>query len=253
PPAHRQSSGANQTGTPGPAQPLPARSEFSTLLMGHGGPVRSAGEARRWLEAKGWILAGEPYDRMKLACVLMTVAMISKGAKLENEAKNAVLAVAFLLEDDVNDKISNSLADAVAAKVLNCVDPIFHRVTSSLDFATASDTTRAETTLALMAVSAQLTAVSTSLGKTASKLSAPPPPASPAPLPTQPEPPHPSWASIAAASPTVVPAAFNPKATPQHTRLQQRLLHDSRMVLITVTTASTDTTSEHTPTTNSEL
>ncbi|KAG5349036.1 hypothetical protein C0989_006460 [Termitomyces sp. Mn162] len=220
PPTHRQSSSANQTGTPGPAQPLLARSEFSTLLMGHGGLVRSAGEAQRWLEAKGWILVGKPYDCMKLAHVLMTAAMISKGMKLENEVKNAVLAVAFLLEDDVNDKILNFLADAVTAKVLDRINPIFHRITSSLNFATASNTTQAETTLALTAVSAQLTAVSTSLGKTASKLSAPPPPASPAPLPTQPEPPHASWVSIAVASPTVVPAAFNPKVTLQHTHLQ---------------------------------
>ncbi|KAG6884181.1 hypothetical protein C0993_000583 [Termitomyces sp. T159_Od127] len=135
-----KSSSANQTGPPITTQLLPARSKFSTLLMAYGGPVRSAGKAQRWLEAKGWILVGEPYDHMKLAHVLITAAMVSKGPNLKNEVKNAVLAVAFLLEDDVSDKISSSLANAVTAKALDHVDPIIHCITSSLDFVTASDT-----------------------------------------------------------------------------------------------------------------
>ncbi|KAG5330518.1 hypothetical protein C0989_008870, partial [Termitomyces sp. Mn162] len=122
-PPRQQNSGANRAGTPTPTQPLPSRSKFSALLMAHGGPVRSLSNARKWLETKGWILAGEPYNRMKLARMLMTAVVISKGVKLENEAKNAILAVAFLMEDDAIDKLSDSLASIVASKVLERVDP----------------------------------------------------------------------------------------------------------------------------------
>ncbi|KAG5337323.1 hypothetical protein C0989_009649 [Termitomyces sp. Mn162] len=105
-----------------------------------------------------------------LACTLMTAVVTSNGPKLKVNAKNAVLAVMFLLEDNVNNKLSDILADTVTSKVLEYIKPIVHCITSSLNFAPANDMAQAETTLALKSVSAQLEIVSTSLNNVITKL-----------------------------------------------------------------------------------
>ena len=61
-------------------------------------PISSSGDAKTWFESKGWILSGENYTKSKLADILFTVAI---NVKLPNEAKSAIAAVAYILEDIV--------------------------------------------------------------------------------------------------------------------------------------------------------
>ncbi|KAG6882860.1 hypothetical protein C0993_008888, partial [Termitomyces sp. T159_Od127] len=113
---------------------------------------------------------------MKLAHVLMTAAITSKSFKFKNEAKNTVLAVASLMEDDAIDKLLNSLTSVITSKVLKHVNPVISCITtSSLDFVSTNNTVQAKTTLALSSVSLQLFSVSFSLNDAILKLAAMPP------------------------------------------------------------------------------
>ncbi|KAF5375541.1 hypothetical protein D9615_009144 [Tricholomella constricta] len=232
PPPKPSAGGAIQQGTPNVPRQLPTRADISTFLIGDTGPVKSPKEARRWLETKGWILSGEAYDRAKLVRVLLTAALnlSQKATETKTDAKNAVLAVAFLLEDDITDCISDALADAVTAKALDRLDSAAAKLSSSAAFATATDTQQAETTLALQTVSTQLAGVTASLSDLADRLNA-------SPLSTPTVPAQPSWASIARSSPgppipSAPSATYDPSAAEQHTRLQQRLLRGARTVLV---------------------
>ncbi|KAG5726925.1 hypothetical protein E4T56_gene6280 [Termitomyces sp. T112] len=177
-------------------------------------------EPTSWLEAKGWAQAGEPYNCLKLVQVLMTAAAITKGSHLENDMKNAILAVAFLLEDDITDQKADVITEAVATKVLDWVNNIVNHLTSSTEFASATGTSQAEKTLALKEISGQLQSVSSLLNNAA--------------------PPRPTWANIAAAHTPghtlQIPTQFNLDLLMQHTCLQQHLICDSKMVLIEVNT-----------------
>ncbi|KAF5376429.1 hypothetical protein D9615_008638 [Tricholomella constricta] len=231
PPPKPNASGPNLAGTPVPSRHLQTRADISALMIGENGPVKTAREARRWLDLKGWVLSGDTYDRAKLVRVLMTAALnfTNKSTESRTDAKHAVLAVAFLLEDDITDSISDALADAVAAKTLSRLESATDKLTSSAAFSSATDTQQAETTLALKTVSTQLADVTTSLNLLAAKMStsiAPPPPS------------QPTWASVAGTEPRPSPppqlptTTFNPSAPDQHTRLQQRLLRAARTILI---------------------
>ncbi|KAG5350735.1 hypothetical protein C0989_009479 [Termitomyces sp. Mn162] len=164
----------------------------------------------------------------------MTAAMVSKGTKLKNNARNAVLVVAFLLEDNVTDQSAESIADAVATGVLACMGAITDSLASSSEFASATSTSQVETTLALKTTVAQLAAAMSSLGKVVAKLTSTHLANSTALLPTPPT----SWAGIVKVgrlhTPNQVLGKFNPDIPAQHTRLQQRLLHDAKMVLVKI-------------------
>ncbi|KAF5375879.1 hypothetical protein D9615_008261 [Tricholomella constricta] len=232
PPPKPPAGGANRPGTPNAPRQLPSRADISTFLIGESGPVKSPKEARRWLETKGWILAGETYDRSKLVRVLLTAALnlSMKTTDAKTDAKNAVLAVAFLLEDDIADTVSDALVDAITTKALDRLDTATEKLTSSATFSSALDTHQAETTLALQTVSTQLAGVTASLEVLAARLNTP----SSVPTSTQQQP---TWADITRSSPVPsasppAPKAFNPSAPDQHTRLQQRLLRGARTVLV---------------------
>ncbi|KAG6877182.1 hypothetical protein C0993_009580 [Termitomyces sp. T159_Od127] len=121
-PPHRLSpTGGTNHPVPPPLRQLPTQADLGALLNGDTSPVKSASEARHWMELCGWILAGEPYDRTKLVHMLMTAAMASKSNKLKNDVKNAVLTAMFLLEDNVTNQTAEVLAGAVASKVLSTV------------------------------------------------------------------------------------------------------------------------------------
>ncbi|KAG6884250.1 hypothetical protein C0993_012782 [Termitomyces sp. T159_Od127] len=237
-------------GSPPLPQQLPTRSEFGALLQAQAGPIKSVSDARWWLDSKGWVLAGEPYDRMKLARVLMTAAVTAKGMKIKGDARNAILAVALLLESNIIDSTLKAIANAVASKILKHVKPVVHHMASSADFTSANGTAQAETTLALKGVSAQLESITSSLGNVILKLSALP---SPTPSPTPPGASGPSWADIARSQPLTIPSKFNPGAPPQHIQMQQQLLHDAKTILIMINTASADAPGDYTPTANFKL
>ncbi|KAG6899864.1 hypothetical protein C0993_006138 [Termitomyces sp. T159_Od127] len=178
----------------------------------------------------------------------MMVVISPKGSKFEIEAKNAVLVVAFLLEDNVNDKLLDALVEAVASKVLEQVEPIVHHITSSLDFSLANNAAQVETTLALKEASTKLSSIVATLNEVVMKPASLQVPA-PSQSPTQ----QPSWVDIAHPKQSPVPSMFNP-AIPNHlTCLQQRLTHDAKTVLITVDPSQIGFPTEYTPATNYEL
>ncbi|KAG6867599.1 hypothetical protein C0993_000728, partial [Termitomyces sp. T159_Od127] len=161
---------------------------------------------RRWLETKSWILAGEPYDRMKLARVLMTAAVSSKGPRIDSEAKNAILAVALLMEEDAVNVHAESITEAIVSKLVERIEPVTHRMASA-DFAAANGLAQAETTLTLKDVSTQLQSVTSSLNEALAKTVTQPQPAT---TPTQP-----TWADITRAKPLAIPMDYNPDFSAQ--------------------------------------
>lgn len=245
-PMSKPPGGSNPSGTPGPPRILPSRADISALIAGDNGPIKNSRDACRFLETKGWILAAEPYDRTKLVRVLLTAALSLPGKNNESrtEAKNAVLAVAFLLDDDITDNVSDALVEAIATKTLSRLESTTDRLASSAAFLSATDTDQADATLTLKGVSAQLAIVTASLEVIATKISE-----STGPPPAQPQR---TWASAAATAtqlppPSLPPAAFNPAAADDHTRLQQRVLRAARTILIEVDSADDTSPTDRSP------
>ncbi|KAG6808576.1 hypothetical protein H0H92_003668 [Tricholoma furcatifolium] len=187
PPPRSSTGDPTRAGTPAATRPLLTRAELRSYLDGETGSVRSADNARHWLDTKGWILAAEPYECTKLVRVLLTAAL-SKGSEIKGDVRNAILSVAYLLEENVEDALSDSLADKITDKVVQCVEHATQRLASAADFANATDTSRAEATLALKTVADQLLVVSSNLDKITGKLATAPQ--------SSPPPSQPSWAAI---------------------------------------------------------
>lgn len=245
PPSKPPPNPASPAGNPTPLRQLPTRAEIGTLMAGDRSTVDSADRARQWLESKGWILDGEPYDRTKLVRVLMTVAisLTNKSPDPKPDAKNAILSVAYLLEDDVMDSISDTLVEAVAAKTLGHIEAATEKLTSSANFVVAIDNRQAETTLAIKTVSDQLVKVSTSLELLTTRLA----------VNTPPPPPRSSWAAVAAKAnasltlPSLPSNVFNPTASNQQTIVQQRVLRAARKVLVEVDPKDDSVSLDRTP------
>ncbi|KAG6851914.1 hypothetical protein C0991_005022 [Blastosporella zonata] len=225
-PSWANSSGPTNSGTP--ARPTPIRNDPLSTLIGDSGPIKSATNARQYLETNGWVLSAETYDRNKIAKIITTVALggashtRSASNTLKPEARNALLAVAFLIDDDMTDNIANTLAEAVAAKALARLEPLATSLATSVSFASANDTNRANNTITLQSITDKLVSSINTLDKAPSPIPLPPVTLLP--------PPHmPSWASIVSAN---IPTStvFNPEASDSHTRLQQWILKDSRVV-----------------------
>ncbi|KAG6852381.1 hypothetical protein C0991_012561 [Blastosporella zonata] len=190
---------------PNRIDPLPA-------IIGNSGTVRSVQGARQFLEESGWILAREPYDHTKLTRIIATVATgevtsaRAPTAKAKSQAKNALIAVALLLDADITDHISDTLANAVATKTLARLEATASSLATSATFASANDTNCADTTVTLQKITETLATICRAIPSQAA-----------------------TWASVARAN---IPASrvFNPDASDRHTRLQQRVIRDSRIV-----------------------
>ncbi|KAG5349643.1 hypothetical protein C0989_002600 [Termitomyces sp. Mn162] len=104
-----------------------------------------------------------------MTSILASTALTTKNIKL----KNTVIAVAFLLEADIADSISATLAEAVASKTLRKLKGLVNKISSSAKFLSANDTQCAESTLALKAMSDTLEGVSSLLDALATKLVSP--------------------------------------------------------------------------------
>ncbi|KAF8154762.1 hypothetical protein B0H34DRAFT_536561 [Crassisporium funariophilum] len=194
-------SGPSAAGTPIPSRGLPTRAEINALMVGERGLVDSAEKARHWLDTKGWILEGEPYNRTKLVQLLMTAALClsTRSPDPKPDVRNVIVSVAFLLEDDITDNVSDALADAVATKTLARIEAVTAKLTDTAEFIAASNSTQAKATLAIKSASDHLSKVSSSLDLIVTKLSQDTPPT------------QPSWATIAAARPPALPLTPSPR------------------------------------------
>ncbi|KNZ72744.1 hypothetical protein J132_01948 [Termitomyces sp. J132] len=167
---------------------LLTHSDLKSLMATDSGPIKLVPNAHKWLKSKGWILAGDPYDCTHLVTILATAALTLKQLKL----KNATIVVAFLLETDITNHVSNALAEAVTRKTVDRIGELVEKLGSMANFLAANNAKYTESILALKATSNTLAGVSFSLDMLASKL------ASPTPATTQ----SPTWASVAKAAPT---------------------------------------------------
>ncbi|KAG5638228.1 hypothetical protein DXG03_004186, partial [Asterophora parasitica] len=106
---------STRPGTPVLPCQLQSQTEIRALLMGEISPIKSVQEAHSWLEQKGWVLSSDTYDHVKLVRVLLTTALDVPGKSVEacTYVKNAILAVTFLLEEDITDSISEALVDTI--------------------------------------------------------------------------------------------------------------------------------------------
>jgi len=89
------------------------RSE-STAVLSATSPITGPDDARKWIEAKGYILSGERYSKPKLADILFTLAV---DTKISTEVKNAIVAVAFLIEDIAEEDFAASLSTKIISKL----------------------------------------------------------------------------------------------------------------------------------------
>ncbi|KAG5334812.1 hypothetical protein C0989_002995 [Termitomyces sp. Mn162] len=89
--------------------------------------------------------------------------MFSKSPRQDMDAKNVILVVAFLLEENVLDQLVETITDMVATKFLNRTKNTVDHILSSHEFMLASNTAQAKTTLTLKSISTQLEAVTNSL------------------------------------------------------------------------------------------
>src|ERR1700683_741051 len=94
---------ASQEQAPPASQALLPRSESSAVLTATS-PISSPIDARKWIETRGYILAGEQYSRPKLADILFTLAVEDK---IPADVKNAIVAVAFLIEDTAEEDFAS--------------------------------------------------------------------------------------------------------------------------------------------------
>ncbi|KAF8164696.1 hypothetical protein B0H34DRAFT_670724 [Crassisporium funariophilum] len=115
------------------------------------GVVDSAKKVRHLLDTKGWILEGKPYNRTKLVQLLMTAALClsTKSPDPKPDIRNIIVSIAFLLEDDITDNVSDTLADAVVTKTLAWIEAVTARLTDTAKFIAASNSTQAKATLAI--------------------------------------------------------------------------------------------------------
>lgn len=212
-----------------------ARTEINAIIANQGGPVTNGSDARKWLNTKGWIIDGEQFDRSKIVNILLTVSLLPR---IPPEAINAIRAVAFILDDDIIDNLSSSLAAAVAEKVNAGLTEITKNLERSASFLEANSVQQAATTLDLKQAAAKPANSLNDLNHIVNKLSSavesissishwPPPP-----------PCHPSLPSLP--SPT-----YNPNTPDNLTKLKHRLLQSACTVLIVTDPAAPTNTPDH--------
>ena len=193
------------------------------LMSSNQGTVTNANDACKWLDSKGWILAGEPYDRTKLTRILLTAALLPK---VPNEAIAAIHVVAFLIEENITDNLSIQLAAAVADKVNALLSDIKANLATAKTFLEANSIQQASTSIELKEVATQHASTTNNLNTLTTKLST---------LSLPKEPPAPHWPSVPTSQPpptTNIPRNFDPKAPAHHTRIQQCLLSTACTILI---------------------
>ena len=135
---------SSQEQTPTQAS-LPPRSELTAILTATS-PITGPRDARKWIETKGYILSGEQYSKPKLADILFTLAA---EAKIPTEVKNAIVSVAFLIEDIAEEDFAASLSTKIISKFETALSSINNEVESTKKFLSATTTQQAEATIAL--------------------------------------------------------------------------------------------------------
>ncbi|KAG5724629.1 hypothetical protein E4T56_gene3672 [Termitomyces sp. T112] len=233
--------GASRTETPERSHLLPMHSDLKLLMSIDTSPVRNLQEARKWLEMKGWILTVDPYDQARMTSILITAVLTSTPTEL----KAMAIAVAFILEANIMDHVSDSLVDTVISKTADWLDNMVGRLNTSIDFLAASNTSWAEAMLSLGKTSEALKGLATTLEAATSaimNISTHPMQAKASEQPR-------TWASVVSSGPALSPlppphsqcaslsAGPNGSAAlshNKHMRIQQKIFQNLCMVLVSV-------------------
>ncbi|KAG6863463.1 hypothetical protein C0991_005649 [Blastosporella zonata] len=215
------------------------------------GLICSIDDARKYLDKNGWVLLGEPYSRSKLAHIIATVALgdtltlRTASDTLKLDIKNTLLSVSFLINSDITDHISDTLTEAITAKTeasLIKLENTTSKLAESANFATANDISRAATSVTLDKIAQKLNQVTNTL-TTLSNVN-----------PHAANHPHfpmgrsNSWADVARVNPLALSSRFyNPASNTSHTRLQQCIICDSRIIRITYLKSDDTVPKDHSP------
>jgi hypothetical protein len=135
--------------------------------LGDSSPVQSLEDAQSWLDKKGWVLAGEKYDRLKMVNILMTVSLLPK---LPADAAAAIRSVTLLIDDNIKDSLSSDISTAVANKLCAHLGNITDELSRAKDFLEATSTKKASTVVQLHETATQHAATTANLIEISSKL-----------------------------------------------------------------------------------
>jgi hypothetical protein len=135
---------SSQEQTPSPTTLLP-QSEAMAVLTATG-PITGPDDECKWIETKGYILSGECYSKLKLADILFSLAV---DAKIPAEVKNAIAAVAFLIEDLAEEDFGASLSTKIISKIESAMTLINSEADNAKKFLSATTMQQAEATIVL--------------------------------------------------------------------------------------------------------
>ncbi|KAG6839392.1 hypothetical protein C0991_003006, partial [Blastosporella zonata] len=120
PPSRGGSAILTPTGTLNMAQaPLICTNALSAITTS---PICSTNDAQKYLDKNRWVLLGELYSRSKLTHIIATMVLgdtltlLTTGDALKPDIRNTLLSVAFLINSDITDHISDALTKAIASK-----------------------------------------------------------------------------------------------------------------------------------------
>jgi hypothetical protein len=226
---NKTAKGPPREGTPSnPIRGLLTRTDLETLISSQTGPITNSADAHKWFENKGWLPAGEQLDRTKLVCALFTISLLPK---VPPEVTNAIRAAAFLLEDDISDKLNNNLAMAINEKIKSGLSTFAEEISTFQTFLQASSIQQASTLLELQRITAQSTVSTNKLNDLITKIP------DPKLLPQLPQPTHNNkWPTLQHPSlpprPSLPNPTFNPSSPDKIIRLKQRILQSARIITI---------------------
>lgn len=196
--------------------------------------VKDARSAQAYLIEKNFITSSADIDKQKVVDILLTATTYKN---VSADAQAAIRAIAFLLNEDSEQPPNvqatvTAIEDKISASMKSLTDTVLTTFSDKLDdaqkFIEATTVAQADITLKINQTLSNCTALELSLAAATTKLQTI---ASP-PVPAQGTR---SWADVAATpTNTNIPpqGAYNPTQAPETTRLQQRLLLRTRMVMI---------------------
>ncbi|KIM76687.1 hypothetical protein PILCRDRAFT_91481 [Piloderma croceum F 1598] len=209
------------------------------LFSGDHSPVKNLSDARSWLNRKGWVLAGEHYNKTKMVNILLTVALLPK---LPPDAVAAIRTIALIIDDNIEDSFSTSLSSAIADKLLARIGNVPDELNKAKEFLEATSTKQASTVVQLYKTATQHAATTSNLVKISTKLASAEPPQHPAPIP--------HWPTIHGSGPSSTshpPSSHDPSATDHDIHVQQCLLLASRTIVIEINPTHASSPTDCTP------
>jgi hypothetical protein len=221
---------------------LPTHNDLTLILAGDSGPVGNIADTHKWLANKLWTYPGKPLDRKKLVNILLTTSCI---AKLPSDVAAAIRAIAYLLEDDINDTFSSLIASTVADKLISQLNPLTTELSVTKSFLEATSAQQATLSINLQDVASHHSSTSLNLAEITEKLKSSPIPSVP-PAPTMP------WPSLP--TPTSLPSnKHNPASPTQDICLQQCILLAACTVLVQIDLNDESSPKDRSPLANSKL